>query len=169
MRKIFAITALCCLVFITTGYHVFFRLRIAEAKEEMRQELLQARESETTKLIFSQDQMKALGWDGPSEFLYNNEMYDVLKIETAGLQTIIWCVSDQKETSLVDSYLKTQKKSSEKNSSNTILKLVAAQFIAPVPSVLTTPDEEVAISFYHYHLLLPRSAKTILIPPPKVC
>jgi hypothetical protein len=169
VRKLFSILSLCCLFFITGGYHFVCRFRIAEAKQEMKKELLRSRKNEATELILSPDEISLLVWENSSEFHYKNEMYDVVRIEKQDGKTIICCVSDKKEKALVEHYLKVQKQSSEKNNSNSVLKLLSVRFIPPVVIAINAPVQVLPTAFAHYLLSIPLSEQSIPTPPPKVC
>lgn len=149
------------------GYHLLFRFRIAEAKEEMKKELLSANKDEVTRLVFSAGEMEALHWEDESEFQYKNEMYDVLKVEQDKAQIIIWCISDKKETTLIDQYLAVNKQSSEKNTSGTFLKLLTAQFLPSKEVVLPSPNTIYQQNFPHYLCKIPIGETGIPVPPPK--
>ena len=169
MRKLFAIIAVCCLLFVTGGYHLYFELRIVEAKRQMRKELLLVPKNNVTKLIVSEKEKEALQWEDRLELRYKDEMYDVIKMEEQNGQTIIWCISDKKETWLINQYLKTQKQSSEGNSSAEILKLLTVQFIPAIVLSLAVPIQLKKQHFFDDQLKTPSFLHLVPTPPPKVC
>lgn len=169
MRKIFAILALCCLLFLTAGYHLLYHIRIAEAKQMMKKDLLSAKAEEMTKLVFSKEEKTSLAWEGSDEFQFKGEMYDVLKAEMVNGKLIIWCVVDKKETTLLDDYLKIQKQSSENSSSNSIVKIITLPFLPAMASEVSSLSSAVQKAFPRLLIFFPNTEKSIPTPPPLVC
>ena len=134
----------------------------------MKNGLLEAVKNNINKFSLSEREMQSLDWEDESEFCYRGEMYDVVKMEKQNGQNIIWCISDKKETALLEQYLKVQKQSSPKNSSSTILKLLTVQYIPVTESYLVAPFQTKQQAFAEYLCYLPSSVLAIHTPPPKV-
>ncbi len=135
----------------------------------MKTQMLSTESREVTKLVFSNDQLKEISWEENTEFSYQDEMYDVIKLEKSNGKTIIWCLADKKETALVGQYLKSRKQSSEKNGSDQILKLLTTQFLPSTQKDFIVPLQLQQQIFNLYQLSIPAIANAIITPPPKVC
>lgn len=168
MRKLSAILVLCCLLFLTAGYHLLYHYRVAEVKGEMKQRLLSANTEGFTKLVLSNEELGQLAWENASEFHYHGEMYDVVRLEKKAGGLTIWCLSDKKEEALLDHYFKTQKRSSE-HSSDSIIKVLGTQYLQPFVSLLPAPVCEKYKPASLYTFFLPQMVALIATPPPRVC
>ncbi|HET7898656.1 MAG TPA: hypothetical protein VFL47_13325 [Flavisolibacter sp.] len=168
MRKLFAILLLCCLLFVTAGYHLLYYFRIAEAKREMRTHLRYATNPDITTFRLSETEAAQLAWEDETEFFYEGDMYDVLSLNQEKDKVVIRCVSDQKETALAEHYLKTQKQSPA-HSSGAILKLLNAPFLPSQPEFFSTLKEAIAPVNQKPFFTWQNADKPILTPPPKDC
>jgi hypothetical protein len=89
-------------LFNLVGYYLVFIV----VQQEIRQEKINQIKSgvpdnELTIFHFSGSEMKRVKWfEKGKEFLYNNELYDVVRMEMSGQETIIHCISDARETRL---------------------------------------------------------------------
>lgn len=167
MRKLSAILVLCCLLFLTAGYHLLYHYRLAEARQEMKLRILSANTEGLTRLVLTNEELNQLAWEDANEFHYRGEMYDVVSlVKNAGGATI-WCLSDKKEDALLDHYFKTQQRSSE-HSSDTILKVLATQFLLPSASLLPAPNWKSEQPVCLYTFFLPQIAERIATPPPRI-
>lgn len=169
MRKLFAIFLLCCLLFLTAGYHLLYYVRLAEAKKEMKKQLLQSPSAAIVEFSFTEKQMASLEWEEAKEFRFGGEMYDVVRMTKQNGKTVIHCVSDKTETALLNAYLKTQKRSAENSSANTILKLITANYLPSSVAWLPSPEGEKQQTAAWFSLFLPDTERTLLTPPPQSC
>ncbi len=169
MRKGIAIALLVPLLFFTAGYHLLFFVRIAEAKAEMKEAIVNGRPENLTKLQFSTNVFKAINPDGGSEFEYAGELYDVIKAEPSGKDVVVWCLSDKKEKDAVDAYLKTQKQSSQNNSSTDLAKLLSLPFVSVAILQILPFTQTVSHHNSFYQFSIPDCCSVILLPPPKAC
>ena len=97
-----------------------------------------------TQLSFSVEESKQLYWENSHEFRYNGEMYDVIEKKSGKAQIIIRCVSNTKETALLNEYQKNNKR----NASNSIIaQLITAQFVLPVDYSLKQPESIIRKNF----------------------
>jgi hypothetical protein len=100
------------------------------------------------------------------EFFYNGEMYDVIDLQINNGQVSVKCVSDKKETSLVELYNKLANPGSKKAS--VLIQLLNNPFIQPGKfELLPLVQQRVP-----YHSIcrqfLPSSSPEVLTPPPQV-
>ena len=133
----------------------------------MKRSLLSAKNEQLVCFEFSNAELASLHWEDANEFHYGNEMYDVLKRESTQGKTKLFCVSDKKEKTLLEAYLKTQKQSS-RTSSNTIAKLLTTVFLSVNPTPLSSPEETSIEKRSRFCFFIPQRSTLILIPPPKV-
>lgn len=159
-----------CLFFTVMGYHFIFRMRISEAKKEMRSRLLARNSPEITQFDLSLDKMEDLEWENSNEFRLNGQMYDVIEMKTSNGLVTLKCIPDHKETALVEQYIKTnQTPNSEKQPWVALLQLASAPFIVPS---MTTPFpfvEVIGRCYAVFRAKLFSRAFPIPTPPPRLC
>lgn len=76
------------------------------------------------------EENKTLAWkDNGREFSLNGEMYDVAKIKIENGKTVIYCINDTKETTLLANFIKAMKNdASNSKSGKSSLKLQFADY-----------------------------------------
>ena len=169
MRKLSAILALCCLLFLNAGYYFLYKCRLAEIKESVRKEILSSRKHELTKLTFSTEEIDQLDWEEKDEFRYKGEMYDVVSMEKKGDKVIIFCLTDKKEKALKQAFAETHRQAPDKNTSGSIFKFLKAPFLPT--AFLVPPLTSSAAANIHSGFLftIPSFAQLVLTPPPRAC
>jgi hypothetical protein len=116
-------------------------------------------------MIFTTGELSLMEWEDEEEFCYKGEMYDVVEKTVKGNTTIIRCIPDKKETSLLNEYQKNNKRNSP---NSTIVQLITTQFVLPAAH-LPGPTERLVKNYYkHYSAILQNIASTVLLPPPDV-
>lgn len=161
--------ALGCLLFIVGGYHLLYQCRLAEIKSAVQEGIVRIKKSELIPLSFSTHEAATLAWEGEKEFYYKGKMYDVAEAEEKDGRMVYWCFSDENETALVEAYLKTQGSPSDKDTSQTLLKLLKVPFL-PVAyewKKNAPPSHDKPRSFFGFRPLT--AERIVLTPPPKVC
>jgi hypothetical protein len=119
---------------------------------------------------FSSEEMRQLEWENDHEFNYKGQMYDVVELNNDKDSTIIHCVSDEKETQLIDAYFKIQHHQSTENQPlNYLIKLVNSQFVPPVCEYPPLLQKEITPSFTLYQFPFSLGFETVLTPPPRFC
>jgi len=151
------------------GYYVLYRYRLAEVKKEMRRELLSGRAENMTKLVFDETAAQSLQWENTGEFQYEGGMYDVVKLEKTAGQLVVWCLSDQQETALLNDYVKAQKQSSESSPIHAIQKIISTQFLPSSIVFVLDPVQLTSKPSSNLAFILPAVDKLILTPPPQAC
>lgn len=169
MRKLFAILLFCCFFLVTAGYHLLYCFRIAEAKQEMKNFLIHSLKEDVTEFYFSEAEMAQLNWEETNEFRYQGKMYDVINLEKKEGRILIRCVSDTKETALLDNYFKTHRQTSENSSSHAILKLIASPYLPSSVALLHVTGKKTEKDFAGFSSNLPSAERRIPTPPPQVC
>lgn len=170
MKKIIASLLLSCLFFTVPGYYFLFKMQIAEAKSEMKTRLPQIKIDALTTFKLNRQQFAQLDWENDSEFSLNGKMYDVISTRAEGGTTVVVCVSDEKETTLVSAYQQLQKNnSSNKNTSGTFLKLITSPFL-PSPGLKIQRGDERNNDEIFFKVPGTASAyRRVVSPPPRVC
>src|SRR4029079_12891061 len=110
-----------------------FQVKQRNIKEDMEEYLSKENIRNAVELRFSLNELSRLKWENDKEFVYNGELYDVIKKKNVNGSLVIQCIKDKKETHLVDDYVKvskeTQGDASSKNKSTVLLKLITGIFI----------------------------------------
>jgi hypothetical protein len=172
LKKIVSILLLFCLLLNIVGYHVIFYFRQAEIKAEMKNSLLIGANSEDeTCFAFSLNDKKSidkLDWDGHDEFKLNGQMYDVIEKKIERGKLVIRCISDKKETALLESFNQMNNENNSKRKLALLMQLVNSCYLAatnsetlityrPVPSIIH-PQIDAFTSEVH----------DVLTPPPQI-
>ena len=171
MRIIAVILFAGCLFLTLYGYHFLFEIQLSRAKSEMKNCIPQFLKSgKITKLKLNVDEAKTLEWENENEFKYKDEMYDVIERHTEGNSLIINCIPDNKETIIVNEYLKLNKGNnpSESLPSIALIKIINTQFL-PSSFIHTglILKHSCSIKRNEINYYLPKVENLILTPPPK--
>jgi hypothetical protein len=167
MKKLLAILTFICLLLLICGHAFLFTIKRAEIKADVRKELLAYPNENLLTLHFTPDEIKNLSWENDNEFEYEGKMYDVVKKEMNKAFITILCMADEKETILIDNYLKAQQHSSQHSSSTTLLKLLSQQYVMSFSSEILPPVLIAKKNFPSYLTSLHFAETTIVVPPPK--
>jgi hypothetical protein len=170
VKKISAFILMICLFFTVMGYHFIFRMRISEAKKEMKARLLAQDSPELIQFDLTPEKVSSLEWEDEKEFLLNGQMFDVVEMNSLQGVVILKCIPDHKETALIEQYLKTnQGNSTEKGPWLALLEMAGAQFLSP--TIVYPLPSELCINktFCNFSENIFSTAFPILTPPPRVC
>jgi len=120
MRRYISFILLVVIVFVSTGYHIYFKYLQNNIRKEIKHEIRKGLDKKDLSLIIiSSKNKKYLTWiEENKEFNYKGAMYDVVKIETKNSKTYYYCINDIKENDLIVNYTRHNRRRSK-----TILKL----------------------------------------------
>ncbi|RYY40817.1 MAG: hypothetical protein EOO08_06725 [Chitinophagaceae bacterium] len=130
MRRL---TAFCCLLLLLLtmgGRTLFFELRLAEVRSEMRAAIAAGAHLEQAQTFsFSDAEARPLVWlDGGDEFEWKGKRFDVLGRRKEGEKLVVQAISDDEETALISSWH--QQEGKRPSSSEVLLKLASLNFLA---------------------------------------
>lgn len=172
MKRITAIILLICLSLTILGYHFVFHYQISLAKIQMKKELLSNKhDSDLVHFEFTREQLNELEWENSHEFLYHGNMYDVVNKMFRAEKIILSCVSDKKETALIEHYMKVNREnhSGDRRIAG-ILELSVTPFIPVQVSIPAAPiNYNIADKFCFYSTFIPEYFHMVITPPPKAC
>jgi hypothetical protein len=159
------------MAFTVFGYHIIFQLQIAEAKTEMKQQIHSALYSEVyADLVFGQQQMQNITWLEENEFKWNGEMYDVISKEFSGDSVLIRCMPDNKETLLVNQYLKSGKGDDTGHQpSNCLIRLISSYFLITSLEVPSSIQHRIYKIYKPYSFYILANFVPVSTPPPRAC
>lgn len=112
---------------------------------------------------FTTEETQMLEWEDEHEFRYKGQMYDVVGQQKQDGNLMIRCIQDEKETALLNAFLKTTKK----NSGTYVLQLLIAPFVLPrieLPQPAAVPPP---LYFSRHSYYLKSADLSIVIPPPR--
>ena len=159
------------MAFTVFGYHIIYQLQIAEAKTEMKQHIHSALYHQVyTDLLFNQQQMQNIAWIEEEEFKWNGEMYDVISKEVSGDSIWIRCVPDNKETLLINQYLKSGRSNDSGNQpSHCLIKLINSYFMVTSLEVPPSIQHRIFKVFKPYSFYILANFLPVSTPPPRAC
>jgi hypothetical protein len=102
LKNSVVIILLAVFVFNTMGYFIAFQTIQHQVKKEAKRSILnKMNDSFYLKKVFTEEAFNKIDWhDDGKEFVLNNELYDVVKIEKNKGDFIVYCIDDKKETQL---------------------------------------------------------------------
>jgi hypothetical protein len=169
LRRLSSIFCLFLLLLSFCGRGIYFEIRMAEVRTEMRS-LLESGNKAPLSEEFHFDAVAArtIKWlEGGREFEWNGQRYDVLTRQEAEGTLHVTAVSDQNETELVAAYRKGSGKDNSQHASVVLLKLLSLPYLA------TTTEEQIMIkgsSFVSSGRWLekyPDPSYGLITPPPR--
>ncbi len=139
----------------------------------MKTYLLQHTHKDVTVFDIALDRQSALSkfqWEGGAEFEWNGQMYDVIEKKIVGGHLVIRCLSDEKETALLDNFEKLHKQTNDPVSSKTasIYKLISSVYELPLALTDIRPTQVHITGYSFYKFTLPSYIHTVLTPPPQI-
>ena len=130
MRQFIAILLLISFSVQIRGYHIYFHYQQTNikkaAKRIIRQRLKQENSEEFVFSLSGGHEMPE--WKDDNEFSFRGEMYDVIEKRIEDGKIYVRCVSDKKETALIDNYRKITQDDfagSSKKRTSLIIKLIS--------------------------------------------
>lgn len=174
MQKLLAIFFSLSLFISVLGYHWWFFIQQASIKTAVKENLKHPSQRQHTVTftfaIHSSSANDNPDWDGDDEFSYRGEMYDVLQKEIKGDSVTVRCISDKKETELINAYNKIAKGdfgNSPKKKTASILKLMNSFVACVTENTAETPAADTKQSYSLYQSSLPGCNHDVQSPPPK--
>lgn len=126
----------------------------------------QENHKDVVQLTLCVEESKHLYWENENEFRYKGEMYDVIEKKAGNSTVIIRCISDKKETRLLNDY---QKHNKQHSHNSAVVQLITAQFVLPGDHSLKPPETLIKKRFKDYTSYVENIASSVLLPPPDVC
>lgn len=155
-----------------SGLFLIFCYQQQEVKREMKQYLgRNLQHAAVTVFAFSLQDQKNIARESDDEFTFQGRMYDVIKTVKQGDKTIVYCMSDAKETALVKNFF-------QHNEQQAPLKAKTCIQTEWLSWPYLIAERNTALHFaslkllHHprYTIFLPYAAQAILVPPPRrVC
>ncbi|MCB0795822.1 MAG: hypothetical protein KDB88_13900 [Flavobacteriales bacterium] len=118
MKGILATLLLLALGFNLVGYHVLVKVQQMQLRKEVKQRIkIGLSEEELTTIVIATGEEGRLDWKNDHEFIYEGELFDLVRSETIADGTVIHhALPDHQEHDLITRYLANLKK--DKNSKN---------------------------------------------------
>lgn len=159
------------MLFILIGHHLVFHLQQAAIKVEMRKMIrssLSKAERETFSFSLNdQAALSKLEWEGGHEFRLNGKMYDVIEKRRENGELSICCISDDKETLLLNRLIDDWKENDRSNKiPGQLFQLLQTLFHENNSNEITLQIANAYCSLFALDKL-PLQIKKILTPPPQ--
>lgn len=123
MKKFSLIILISVLAYSQVGYYFVLRHSQFVQKEVIKEKILSQLKDDELKIISLTDDHQQIFWEeSGKEFLFNGEMYDVVKTKTVNGKVMLYCINDKKEKILIDNYNQVTKhnSSADKKGKNAI-------------------------------------------------
>ena len=167
MRKFTSLILLVIILFVSNGYHLYFKYLQYQIQEEVKHEIKNGlNEKDLSLIIVSTKNINKIKWTKKNkEFSYKGEMYDVVKIKTENNKTYFYCLNDVKEKDLIANYSHHNR---HKNNILSILKKVLNSKYIQKSLILNSKHGNTDIHFSNFTQLYKSVFSEILSPPPKI-
>jgi len=166
MRKYISLILLIIILFVSNGYHLYFRYLQNNIKQEVKHEIRKGlSENELTLIVVTSENEKQISWiEQNKEFRYNGSMYDVVKSQTKANKTYYYCINDKKEEKLIANYARHNRRRNK-----TLLKIrkVLSNKYFPENFSINTKTNNADIYFTEYQQNYTSIYLETLSPPPK--
>jgi hypothetical protein len=101
LKKILTLQLFAALVFSQVGYYFFYAIKQYQIKEAAKHQLL-CTLPESSLQIFAADDKNIVWEEDEKEFSIDGKMFDVAKIKIVNAKKYLYCISDEKETTLIN-------------------------------------------------------------------
>lgn len=166
MKKVIPLILLAVFLMNLEGTYVLFLFQQnkilkdihAEIRKNIKDELL-------TLIILPKSKISQIHWIRKNaEFIYNGEMFDIVRVKTTQNEKYFYCINDKKEKQLIGDY---QKKCDQNNKSNTLVRQISNSnfFFTFFSLVITLPVNTICFSEYDFGYT--SMIIDILSPPPR--
>jgi hypothetical protein len=140
-----------------------------EARKEIRKEIRSRISKEyLTRICIPVSNKTAIRWIKENkEFVYNQDLYDIVSIEVKNDAVVYYCINDLKEKQIIKDFEKISKNKVNAPSSKTQLNinlLLILFFQSPENSYSDVPKEFRFPELFHFYI---SAIKDILSPPPE--
>jgi hypothetical protein len=108
MKKLSSLILLILFLVFSDGYITIFRVRQLHLRNEMKHEINdKAGKKELSVIAVNKNQENEITWiKKGKEFRYRDELYDVVDIKTTGNKRVYYCINDEKEEHLIETFKK---------------------------------------------------------------
>ena len=143
MKKAISIVLLGFFLFNTAGYYVFFKIAQIEIKREIKKEMkLSLQLEELTIIKFRTSDINSIHWiEKNKEFIYHDQMFDIVKSSSNINETTFYCINDKQEKKLfqnleeqvlkqIENNKNSKSDSSKKNADNIVKTYFFEEFIS---------------------------------------
>ena len=149
-------------LFNSVGYYIIWELKKSMIRKEM-QAWLQEHTDQLTVLTFhTPEALEMLRWVHEKEFIYNNQLFDVLKVVKQDHETIFFCKRDINEEKLNEGY---RKLASSKLNQQLLEHLFTVALCEPLLELSQIPSD--GFLFEPFTMHIPDVYIHPLNPPPK--
>jgi hypothetical protein len=131
----------------TGGYYFVFRFEQFLNYKNIEKEIIKTKTKLSCQVLsFRKGNESGIKWlKKDKEFIFNSQMYDIIKIKLSGKNIIYYCFADSKEKTLIADL---EKKNRRANNSNQLVrKIIQYQFLLPVP-LFSVYRQSVVFSFF---------------------
>ncbi len=166
MRKYISLILLVIILFVSNGYHLYFKYLQHNIQQEIKHKIRnKLSKKELTLIVVSSNNKKKIKWTKENkEFIYNGLMYDIVKVETQGKEKYYYCINDTKEKDLIANY-----KKHNRHRNNTLLKIrkILSNKYFPEKLSINTKINKDDMCFIKYQQNYKSIYVETLSPPPK--
>jgi len=133
LKKTIIIVVLFYFLYLNIGYFPIFLIKQRIIKNEMALKIKHLNPAaEITELIFDNTSISKLKWLDKKEFIYDEKMYDVVKIRYNNDKIHIFCLEDVKEKMLFAQLkkMKTSAENKKENNESSLFKLFIKDYLS---------------------------------------
>ncbi|MFH0864706.1 MAG: hypothetical protein V1904_00825 [Bacteroidota bacterium] len=172
MKKIAALFLCVLFLFNIMGYYTAFLIQRAQLKKEMKAYIKSDAGAENLQKLFIPVVQFAASVDfiEDNEFIYNGELYDLVKKETSDSVIILYCINDKKEQLLLETarehFSRNHDENSSTNNNSSVLKNIIKEALPENPNFITYSVCHITQGTNYSSLIITQYI-AITSPPPK--
>ena len=168
LKKFSLLSIIFILAFSQVGYYFVLRQSQERQKEIIKQTILSQLKDEELDIISLNNNQQKIYWEEDGkEFLFNGEMYDVVKSKTVNGKILLYCINDKKEKALVDRYNSITKHNSSSDKKSKTIDNSITLFFQEKENADNVGDKKLIKYFFSYKSPLPQNLMDKNYPPPK--
>jgi hypothetical protein len=166
MRKYISLILLIIILFISNGYHLYFKYLQNNIQQEIKHKIRKGlKEKDLSIIVVSLNNEKEIEWIKKNkEFRYKGLMYDVVKTKIKINKKIYYCINDIKEKNLIANYTRHNRR---RNKVLLKLKKVLSNKYLPENYSINNKIKKANVYFAEYKFFYKSRFMETLSPPPK--
>lgn len=102
MKSTVSFFLLIIFLFNTIGYFVVFKISQNQIRKEVKREIkMRLNDSDLHSIVFNKNELKKINWvKTDKEFVFGNELYDIVRTTDTGTTITYYCINDKQEEQL---------------------------------------------------------------------
>lgn len=167
LKKVFTILTLLIFIYSQVGFYIVIRNTLQSWKRSVKEDIFREIGDEQLTIISFTENKSKIHWedDDQKEFVFNGEMYDIVKVVEKHGSTYLYCLIDKQEKKLIAEHNAVAKNHAhgKRTASVSFITLFNPEFA----DILILSQALPGIDFHPFIVQIPAANTDILSPPQK--